>query len=242
MEKPELLVLSGLSRSFGGLHAVDAVDLQLQAGAALGLIGPNGAGKSTLLQLVTGLLPATSGTVTFRGRDVTRLPAEERVRMGMGRGFQHARCFPRLTVSEHLQLAASHLPRTTGVPRQSSFESLRRFGLEAFADRPAHTLSVVQLKLLDLARATCHGPSLLLLDEPFAGAGEHETSHLSAAIESVRAQGTALLVIEHRLSQMVPLVDELAVMVAGRLVARGEPDSVLRDDAVLAAYMGSVRG
>ncbi len=231
-----ILALTSVVRHFRGLRAIDGVDLVLQQGECLGLIGPNGAGKSTLFRLITGLLEADSGRIELQGRSLAGLPPERRFRLGLAWAFQHARCFPTLSAQEHLEV-------TLGGARGSAAGDvaagwLDQVGLSAFAGEPAAGLSLSQRKLLDFARASCTDPAVLLLDEPFAGLAENEAGLLGACIDRVKRRGTTVLLVEHRLPELLEVVQEIAVLAGGKIIARGESHATLRSPDVLRAYFG----
>lgn len=230
-----VLHVAGLRRHFRGVRAIDGVDLELAERHSLGLIGPNGAGKSTLFRLVTGLLEADAGQIVLSGRDVTRLPPEERVRQGLGWTFQHTRYYPDLTVRQHLEAAW-----TASAPSRDAMEScLGALELLDQAEHPAYTLTLSQRKLLDVARATWAAPEVLLLDEPFAGLGKSEAELLQRFLADLKRSGTALLVIEHRLERLFEVVADVAVLAAGRIIHRGSPRETLESPPVLRTYFGN---
>ncbi len=233
-----ILALSGLRRHFRGVKAIDGVDLELRQGECLGLIGPNGAGKSTLFRMVVGLLAADTGHILLQGRDITRLAPEARFDLGVAWAFQHARCFPSLTPRQHLAIALAGA-RSRPLAGRAALEAwLERLALRELADRPAAMLSLAERKLLDFARAACCAPAVLLLDEPFAGLDAGDAALVIAAIASLRAGGTTILLVEHRLAELLEVADEIAVLAAGRLLCRGEPRETLAAPEVLRAYFG----
>lgn len=253
MSQP-LLQITGVSRSFGGVRAVRDVSLRVGAGHIDGLIGPNGAGKSTMLGLIAGAIRPDSGSVTFDGRDVTALDTAARARLGLVRTFQAASPIAGLTArgnvlagfsSAYRATIATVLLRTPGMRREEarhrseSDELLEYCGLSEDADRFAGELPFGKLRLLEVARALATRPKLLLLDEPGAGLNRLETEHLASLLRRVREQGTAVLVVDHDVSFLFGLCDEVSLLDFGSLALSGSADSV-RDSAELrSVYLGS---
>ncbi|WP_172331729.1 ABC transporter ATP-binding protein [Mangrovicoccus sp. HB161399] len=233
-----ILTMRGVNRFFGTFHVTQDIDLDLAPGEALGVIGPNGAGKSTLFNLIAGTLPPSSGTVAFRGRDVTRLPASERCHLGVGRSFQIPHPFTGMTVYENL-LAASVFGRSGhDVPEEACRDILEMTGLLKNANRPAGSLTLLERKRLELARALATGPQLLLLDEIAGGLTEAECQELVATISAVRDSGVSIIWIEHVVHALLAIVSRLIVIDFGKIVAQGEPRAVMADPLVREIYMG----
>jgi len=230
-----LLEARGLSRSFGGLHAVRAVDLDLAAGEVHALIGPNGAGKTTLVSLLAGRLIPDAGTIRFEGRDITRLPAHARVRLGIAYTFQITAIFPRLRVFDNVALAAQ---RTATDLRADTLAALARVGLDAFADRPAGTLAYGHQRLLEVAMGLALRPKLLILDEPTQGLALAEIEGFKTLVRSIARTATVLL-IEHDMEVVMDLASRITVLDAGRRLATGTPAAVRADPAVQSAYLGA---
>jgi branched-chain amino acid transport system ATP-binding protein len=234
----EILSLSGVSKSFGALKVTDDVSFSVPKGQALGIIGPNGAGKSTLFNLITGNFAPDAGTITLMGRDVTRAPAMERVRMGVGRSFQIPQPFEGMTVYENLAVAASF---GRGQPEAAGVEDCARIlqDCELFhrANTPAGALSLLDRKRLELARAMATGPELLLLDEIAGGLTEGECQALVATIKGLHARGVTIIWIEHVLHALTAVVEQLLVLDFGRVIGLGEPDQIMASKEVREIYL-----
>jgi branched-chain amino acid transport system ATP-binding protein len=236
-----LLEIAGLTRRFGGVTAVDGLDLWVGRGETLGVIGPNGAGKSTLVGLISGALRADGGSILLDGTELTRLRAPARARLGIGRTHQVPRPFARMTVLENLligELQGARV-RTMGEARAAAMEVLARTGLDDVATVPAGSLPLLRLKRLELARALALRPRLLLLDEIGAGLIESELRELIALIRSLREEVEAILVIEHVVEVIQACSDRVAVLDWGRKLVEGTPAAVLRDPEVVAVYLGT---
>jgi ABC-type branched-subunit amino acid transport system ATPase component len=236
-----LLEIAGLTKRFGGVTAVDGLDLRVGTGETLGVIGPNGAGKSTLVGLVSGALRADAGRILLAGHELTRLRAPARARLGIGRTYQVPRPFHRMTVLENLLLGRVYGAgvRVMGDARRQAMEILERTGLAEVAGRPAGSLPLLRLKRLELARALALRPRLLLLDEIGAGLIESELPELIELIRSLRAEVEAVLVIEHVVEVIQACSDRVAVLDWGRKLVEGGPAEVLRDPEVAAVYLGT---
>jgi len=236
-----LLEVAGLTKRFGGVTAVDGLDLAVRSGETLGVIGPNGAGKSTLVSLVSGALRADAGRILLDGQEVTRLRAPARARLGIGRTHQVPRPFARMTVLENLLLGQIYgaAARTLRDARRESLGILDRTGLGDVADRLAGSLSLLRLKRLELARALALRPRLLLLDEIGAGLIESELPELIELIRSLRAEVEGILVIEHVVEVIQACSDRVAVLDWGRKLVEGTPGEVLHDPEVAAVYLGT---
>jgi ABC-type branched-subunit amino acid transport system ATPase component len=236
-----LLEIDGLTKRFGGVTAVDGLDLTVASGETLGVIGPNGAGKSTLVGLLSGALRADGGRILLDGRDVTRLRAPARARLGIGRTHQVPRPFGRMTVLENLLLGQLYGARTSGLSaaRRDAMAILERVGLGDAAGQPAGSLPLLRLKRLELARALALRPRLVLLDEIGAGLIESELPELIALIRSLRAEVESILVIEHVVEVIQACSDRVAVLDWGRRLVDGPTADVLRDPEVAAVYLGT---
>ncbi|MCO8269138.1 ABC transporter ATP-binding protein [Actinoplanes sp. TRM 88003] len=247
------LRVTGASRSFGGVYAVREVDLTVEPGELRAVIGPNGAGKSTLFALIGGQLAVDSGTVVLDGRRIDRLAVHRRGKLGIGVVFQAARIFPGMTALENVMVgahgttragfvtAALRLPRFRAEERAieaRAWECLARTGIEEWADRPAETLPLGQQRALQLARALCGRPRLLLLDEPASGLRSGERKRLAALLGELRREGLTMLLIEHDVGFVMRLADRVTVLDLGRVIADGTPEQVRADSTVIDAYLG----
>jgi branched-chain amino acid transport system ATP-binding protein len=236
---PPILTLEKISKRFGAVVVANGIDLTLDAGEALGIIGPNGAGKTTLFGMITGTVLPDNGRVWFDGRDITHLPTERRCRMGLARSFQIPQPFGGMTVFENVVVAAAFArgKRERDVYGRCA-ELLDECGLADKANRRAGSLTLLDRKRLELARALATGPRVLLLDEVAGGLIEHETAALVALVKNVRASGVSIIWIEHIVHALIAAVDRLVVLHGGGLIADGEPAEVIRRPAVAEIYMG----
>ncbi len=234
-----ILALQKISKRFGAVVIADGIDLDLPEGQALGVIGPNGAGKTTLFGIVTGTVAPDAGRVIFEGRDVTGEAPERRCRSGIARSFQIPQPFGGMTVFENLVVAAAF----GGGARERDVYGrcaalLEQCGLADKANRRAGSLTLLDRKRLELARALATQPRLLLLDEVAGGLVEHETAALVALVKEVRANGVSIIWIEHIVHALIAAVDRLVVLHGGALIADGEPQAVIRHPQVAEIYMG----
>ena len=243
-----ILELTGVSRAFGALKAVDGVDLTLPRGARHALIGPNGAGKSTLFSLVTGSLRPTGGTVVFDGRAITRLAAHRRSQLGIAQTFQHSHLFLSMSARDNVVLAlnrlqrrsARPLPTRSGAVERQALELLDRVGLAARSGSPVTTLSHGERRQLEVGVALATRPRLLLLDEPAAGMSAAETARLVDLLRSLPADITVLL-IEHDLDVVFRFASTVTVLDVGRILLTGTPEEVRASEEVQRAYLGAAR-
>jgi branched-chain amino acid transport system permease protein len=233
-----LLVLRDVSISFGGLRALDGVDLSIPEGGLYGIIGPNGAGKTTLFNVINGFLSPERGSVSFAGESLVGLRPNRVCRLGIGRTFQVVRAFPRMTVLENVTVGAFVGAADDAAARQMAGTALDRVGLSARANALAGGLTNRELRLMELARALAPQPRLILLDETLAGLGHDDLDGILGAIRRVRAGGVTVLIIEHTMQAMVQLVDHFDVLDHGRLIASGAPETVVRNHEVIEAYLG----
>jgi ABC-type branched-subunit amino acid transport system ATPase component len=248
-----VLELSDVSRQFGGLHALSDVNMRVTPGKVTGLIGPNGAGKTTLINNISGLDHPTGGRISFAGRDITHALPHVITRLGIARTYQNIRLFGEMTalenllVSQHAQGSASLLAALVFTPRYRAEEQrlranaialLDRFGLAHAANVQARTLPYGDQRRLEMARALGTQPQLLLLDEPTAGMNAVETHALGEQIIRLRAEGLTALVIEHDMSLIQQVCDEIYVLNFGQIIAQGTHDEIRHNRAVIEAYLG----
>ncbi len=234
-----LLVVRGLARSFGGVAAVDGLALTVDPGTVHGLIGPNGAGKTTAFNLINGFVRPEAGTVTFDGEEVTGRAPEDLCRRGLGRTFQTVRAFRRLTVRQNVMVAALAAGGGLAAARSSADDALAVVGLTpADGDAAVGSLTSLQLRLMELARALAGRPRLLMLDETLAGLGRDDLPVVVAAIRRIADGGITVLIIEHTMHVISRITDRLTVLDHGRVIADGAPATVLRDPQVVASYLG----
>ena len=234
-----LLEVAGLRKSFGSIVVAESLDLAIAQGEAVGIIGPNGAGKTTLFNLIAGGLTPNGGTIRFDGRDLAGKPPQARCRAGIGRTHQIPQPFEKLTVFENLLVGAVYGRRKTEREAvQSCGEILQRLGLSRRANTPAGSLTLLERKRLEMARALATEPRLLLLDEIAGGLSEGECAELVATIREVRKTGVAILWIEHVVHALLAVIDRLVVLNFGRKIAEGSPQQVMRLPEVHQIYIG----
>lgn len=249
-----LLELKNVSRLFGGLRAIYRVSLGAPQGQVVGLIGPNGAGKTTLLNLISGLDQPTLGEIHFDGQAIHHLPAHKINQLGIARTYQNIRLFTGMSVLEniivgmHTQGKAGLLAATLLLPsyraeekrlRDEAFALLQRLGMEKFAQLAADTLSYGDQRRVEIARALATRPKLLLLDEPTAGMNPAERAHLGELILSLRAEGLTVLVIEHDMTFIAQVCDQIVVLNFGEVIARGTIEEIRANPLVIEAYLGA---
>ena len=233
-----ILEVRNLSRSFGGLKAVQNVSFKLRRNEILGIIGPNGAGKTTVFNLMNGFLRPDSGEILINGRDMSGRKPHELCEAGIGRTFQIMRPFLRMSISDNVVVGAYVRAGTDAEARQLAADAIDRVGLSDIADRIAGELTTKELRLMELARALAGQPRILLLDETLAGLGHDEADEVVAVIQRLARDGMTIAIIEHTMQAMVRLVDSFLVLDHGAVIVEGEPEAVTRDSRVIEAYLG----
>ena len=249
-----LLAVEGLGIDFGGISAVDALDLAVQPGEIVSVIGPNGAGKTTLFNMISGIYLPARGRVLLEDDDVTRLAPHRLAARGLSRTFQNLQVFQRMTALENVMAGRHlaergaaladllHLPSTrrrNRATRTLARDLLARVGLAEVAERPAEALSYGQLKRLEIARALACEPKILLLDEPAAGCNAAETEEIDRLIARIAEQGVAILLVEHDMKLVMKISSHIIVLDHGKTLAEGTPEAVSRNPSVIEAYLGA---
>ena len=234
-----LLALHAVSKSYGALRVTDQITLSVNKGETLGILGPNGAGKTTLFNLISGDARVDTGRVVYDGRDITALPPHLRCQLGIGRSYQVPQPFGHMSVFENLVTAASF---GGGQPEHQAWDTavqvLEQTGLIPHANKPAGSLTLLNRKRLELARALATGPELLLLDEIAGGLTEHEAHELVDELKRIKAQGVTMIWIEHVVHALLSVADRLYVINFGKELAQGVPQDVMNDPEVQRVYMG----
>jgi len=252
-----LLEVRGLTKRFGGVVALDGVDLTVTAGQIKGLIGPNGAGKSTFFNVITGVFPPDGGEIHFDGRPINGLRPHALVELGMVRTFQKIHPFRGMSVLESVMVGRhartraglfAAMGRSPGVGREerqirdAALAALAFVNLGGHRDEPAENLPLGLQRLLQLACALVTEPRLLLLDEPASGLNSSETAQLAGLLRDIRAQGKTIVLVEHDMSLVMKISDDLSVLNFGRKLAEGTPDEVRKNQEVIRAYLGGGNG
>ncbi|WP_299984815.1 ABC transporter ATP-binding protein [uncultured Ruegeria sp.] len=229
-----MLDLKGITKTFGGVHAVEGVTMSVASGEVRGLIGPNGAGKTTLVNLISGLLAHSAGSLSLDGEPLDRLRAHERAALGVARTFQNLRVFPSLSVAQNIDVA-----RYSSRGAAIVDAAIAEFDLSDKLNQSAGSLAYGQLRRLEIVRALALNPRVLLLDEPAAGMNEQETEALGRSLTWVRAHSDcAILVIDHDLKFIMSLCDRITVLNMGTVIAEGAPEDITKNQEVIDAYLG----
>ncbi|HLI99111.1 MAG TPA: ABC transporter ATP-binding protein [Bradyrhizobium sp.] len=239
-----LLRIEGLTKRFGGFTALDNVSVDIKAGERFGLIGPNGSGKTTLINCISGAFRTEPQTVMFRGEDVTRLPPHLRTRRGIARSFQIPRPFKSMTVAENLMVAldftsAAHLRLSVADHRENAIAILKQMGLSSKADKSVTSLSQVELRKLELARAMATRPKLLISDEAMAGLSGSEVDEVLDLLMSMAGRDITIIMIEHIMQAVMRFSERIMCLDAGKIIAIGQPAEVMANSRVQEAYLGT---
>ena len=248
-----LLDVARLNRRFGGVHAVNNVSFSVESGTIKGLIGPNGAGKTTLFNLISGTIPSDSGDVLFDGQPIRNLPPHQIAKRGIFRTFQNIKLFAKMTVLENVMMGRHtnsragfaagifNLPRTWTEERQireRALAMLDLLGIAHLANTEAQSLAFGQQRHVEMARALAGEPKLLLLDEPAAGLNMHETDRLGELILKIKRMGITILLVEHDMSLVMTICDELVALSFGQVIAQGKPREIQKHPEVIRVYLG----
>ncbi|REJ20118.1 MAG: high-affinity branched-chain amino acid ABC transporter ATP-binding protein LivG [Bacillaceae bacterium] len=253
MTEETLLKVENLSKSFGGVNAVENVSFEVKKGEIVAVIGPNGAGKTTLFNLVTGVIPATSGKITFKGVSIIGKRPYQIASLGMTRTFQNLQVFNNMTVIENV-MTGSHIRLKTGIlssglrlpnvykeekeVMQKALQCLEQVGIADLAFERAETLPYGNQRLLEIARAVAAEPSFILLDEPMAGLNPQESRNLVNVLKNMRKQGMTFLFVEHDMETVMSIADKIVVLDYGKKIAEGTPEEIASNPEVIAAYLG----
>ena len=242
MNEP-LLEVDGVTKRFGGFTALDTVSIAIKPGERFGLIGPNGSGKTTLINCISGVFELSAGKISFRGKDISGLQAYQRTRLGIARSFQIPRPFKSMTVIENLMVALDFAAAGHGLgaaeQRAEVMSLLERMGLGAKAQTPSGTLSQVELRKMELARAMAARPKLLISDEAMAGLSSSEIDEVLNLLLALNSEGITIIMIEHIMHAVMRFSERVVCLEAGRIIAEGTPAAVMADARVQEAYLGA---
>ena len=233
-----LLEITALTKRFGGFMALNGVSIAVKPGERFGLIGPNGSGKTTLINCVSGSLPTDGGRIVFEGQDITSMPAHRRTRLGIVRSFQIPKPFTSMTVLENLGIPLENAGHARAGDGAQAMEILTTIGLAAKAHLRPAGLTQIEMRKLELARAMAARPKLLISDEAMAGLSHAEVDDILAILFGLNARGITIIMIEHIMRAVMSFSQRLVVLVSGKKIADGAPDTVIRDPEVERAYLG----
>jgi branched-chain amino acid transport system ATP-binding protein len=233
-----LLKVENVSKRFGGVQAVNDVSLRLDEGEILGIIGPNGAGKTSLFNLITGTVRSDTGRIAMGGQDITPMSPTKRARAGIGRTFQVVRPFTGMTVTENVMVPVLVHTHRVSEARAKALDLLEELGIGHIADHDVSQLTLVQRKRIEVARALATEPKVLLLDEVLAGLNSREVLDVLPFVTDVRSRGVSIIMIEHLVQALTAVSDRVVVLDRGTLIAQGRSEDVLKDPAVITAYLG----
>jgi len=235
-----LLEVTGITKRFGGLCAVNDLSLSLDKGQILGLIGPNGAGKTTAFNMISGFYKPDEGDINFEGKNITGLRPDQVCKLGLTRTFQVVKPFPQLSVRDNVMVGAYNRTNDKKVARQKAEEIIEFLGMQDLEGMTASSLSVAYRKRLEVAKALATDPKIILLDEAMAGLRPIETDHMIDLVRQVSNQGIALLLVEHVMRVIMSLAERIVVIHHGEKIAEGKPQEIVHDKAVIDAYLGEV--
>jgi branched-chain amino acid transport system ATP-binding protein len=236
-----ILEVKGITKCFGGLVAINRLDVTIEEGEILGMIGPNGAGKTTAFNMISGFYEEDEGKVIFRGEDITHLRPDEICKKGLARTFQVVKPFPRITVLENVMVGAYNQTSDERVAKAKAQDVLDFLGMSDQADQLAGSLPTAGRKCLELARTLATQPKLLLLDEVMGGLRPTEINEMITLVRKIREQGVSLLLVEHVMKVIMSLADRIVVIHHGEKIAEDVPERVVRNQAVIDAYLGEVK-